>query len=54
MINKMHAENSDPEVILDEIRQRLGPFADRVPIVRTDAKDYVDAINDPDSDGRPA
>lgn len=48
VINKMHAENSDPEVILDEIRQRLGPFADRVPIVRTDAKDYVDAINDPD------
>ncbi|MEU6071232.1 GTPase [Streptomyces sp. NPDC047082] len=48
VVNKMNAENSDRDVILDEIRKRLGPFADRVPIVPTDARDYVDAINDPD------
>ncbi|MFE3163872.1 GTPase [Streptomyces sp. NPDC059224] len=48
VVNKMNAENSDRDVILDEIRERLGPFADRVPIVPTDARDYVDAINDPD------
>ncbi|MFI2414901.1 GTPase [Streptomyces sp. NPDC018947] len=47
VVNKMSAENSDRDVILDEIRKRLGPFADRVPIVPTDARDYVDAINDP-------
>ncbi|MGA4902826.1 GTPase [Streptomyces griseoincarnatus] len=46
VINKMSAENSDRDVILDEIRKRLGPFADRVPIVPTDARDYVDAAND--------
>ncbi|MDV7217973.1 GTPase [Streptomyces prunicolor] len=46
VVNKMNAENSDRAVILDEIRKRLGPFADRVPIVPTDARDYVDAIND--------
>lgn len=48
VVNKMNAENSDPDVILDEIRKRLGPFADRVPIVPTDARDYVDAINAPE------
>ncbi|WP_327699697.1 GTPase [Streptomyces sp. NBC_00459] len=48
VINKMSAENSDRDVILDEIRKRLGPFADRVPIVPTDARDYVDAANDPE------
>ncbi|WP_328433547.1 GTPase [Streptomyces sp. NBC_00425] len=48
VVNKMNAENSDRGVILDEIRKRLGPFADRVPIVPTDARDYVDAINDPE------
>ncbi|MFJ5271798.1 GTPase [Streptomyces sp. NPDC088358] len=48
VVNKMNAENSDRDVILDEIRKRLGPFADRVPIVPTDARDYVDAANDPD------
>ncbi|MEU9322824.1 GTPase [Streptomyces canus] len=48
VVNKMNAENSDRDVILDEIRKRLGPFADRVPIVPTDARDYVDAINDPE------
>ncbi|MCF4135896.1 50S ribosome-binding GTPase [Streptomyces sp. Tue 6430] len=48
VVNKMNAENSDRDVILDEIRKRLGPFADRVPIVPTDARDYVDAVNDPD------
>jgi signal recognition particle receptor subunit beta len=48
VVNKMNAENSDRDVILDEIRKRLGPFAERVPIVPTDARDYVDAINDPD------
>ncbi|MGW5971707.1 GTPase [Streptomyces sp. NPDC055186] len=47
VVNKMNAENSDRGVILDEIRKRLGPFADRVPIVPTDARDYVDALNDP-------
>lgn len=47
VVNKMNAENSDRDVILDEIHKRLGPFADRVPIVPTDARDYVDAINDP-------
>jgi signal recognition particle receptor subunit beta len=47
VVNKMNAENSDPDVILDEIRKRLGPFANRVPIVPTDARDYLDAINDP-------
>ncbi|GAB3949855.1 GTPase [Streptomyces sparsus] len=46
VVNKMNAENSDRHVILDEIRKRLGPFADRVPIVLTDARDYVDANND--------
>ncbi|MFD4716092.1 GTPase [Streptomyces sp. NPDC058430] len=46
VVNKMSAENSDRDVILDEIRKRLGPFADRVPIVPTDARDYVDATND--------
>ncbi|MGW2174947.1 GTPase [Streptomyces sp. NPDC001705] len=52
VVNKMSAENSDRDVILDEIRKRLGPFADRVPSVPTDARDYVDAFNDPDlSDG---
>jgi signal recognition particle receptor subunit beta len=48
VVNKMNAENSDPEVILGEIRARLGSFAARVPILPTDAKDYVDALNDPD------
>ncbi|MGW2891051.1 GTPase [Streptomyces griseoruber] len=48
VVNKMNAENSDRDVILEEIRKRLGPFADRVPIVPTDARDYVDAANDPD------
>ncbi|MCX5334561.1 GTPase [Streptomyces sp. NBC_00140] len=48
VVNKMNAENSDRDVILDEIRKRLGPFADRVPIVPTDARDYVDAVNDPE------
>ncbi|MEU6259202.1 GTPase [Streptomyces sp. NPDC047043] len=48
VINKMSAENSDRDVILDEIRKRLGPFADRVPTVPTDARDYVDAANDPE------
>ncbi|MFF6785531.1 GTPase [Streptomyces sp. NPDC012510] len=47
VVNKMNAENSDRAVVLDEIRARLGPFADRVPIVPTDARDYVDAVNDP-------
>ncbi|MGW5089053.1 GTPase [Streptomyces coelicoflavus] len=46
VVNKMNAENSDREVILDEIRKRLGPFADRVPIVPTDARDFLDAAND--------
>jgi hypothetical protein len=48
VVNKMNAENSDRDVILDEIRKRLGPFAHRVPIVPTDARDYVDALNDPE------
>ncbi|WP_331449217.1 GTPase [Streptomyces prasinus] len=48
VVNKMNAENSDRDVILDEIRKRLGPYADRVPIVPTDARDYVDAVNDPE------
>ncbi|MFE1750107.1 GTPase [Streptomyces anandii] len=48
VVNKMSAENSDREVILDEIRKRLGPFADRVPVIPTDARDYVDAGNDPE------
>ncbi|MFG3134479.1 GTPase [Streptomyces tendae] len=48
VVNKMNAENSDREVILDEIRKRLGPFADRVPIVPTDARDFLDASNDVD------
>ncbi|MET8954749.1 GTPase [Streptomyces sp. NPDC004533] len=48
VVNKMNAENSDRDVILDEIRKRLGPFAGRVPIVPTDARDYVTATNDPD------
>ncbi|MFF0429098.1 GTPase [Streptomyces sp. NPDC004520] len=47
VVNKMNAENSDRDVILDEVRRRLGPFADRVPIVPADARDYVDAVNDP-------
>ncbi|MHA4774589.1 GTPase [Streptomyces sp. MSC1_001] len=47
VVNKMNAENSDRDVILDEIRGRLGPFADRVPIVPTDARDYIDALHDP-------
>ncbi|MEY9815528.1 GTPase [Streptomyces albogriseolus] len=46
VVNKMSAENSDREVVLDEIRKRLGPFADRVPVIPTDARDYVDAVND--------
>ncbi|MFE7093619.1 GTPase [Streptomyces erythrochromogenes] len=46
VVNKMNAENSDRDVILDEIRRRLGPFADRVPIVPTDARDYIDALHD--------
>ncbi|MFJ8989962.1 GTPase [Streptomyces sp. NPDC102279] len=48
VINKMNAENSDRDVILEEVRKRLGAFANRVPIVPTDARDYVDAANDPD------
>lgn len=48
VINKMSAENSDREVILDEVRKRLGPFADRVPVIPTDARDYVDAGNEPE------
>ncbi|TRV80126.1 hypothetical protein FKN01_07960 [Streptomyces sp. 130] len=48
VVNKMSAENSDREVILDEVRKRLGPFADRVPVIPTDARDYVDAANDPE------
>ncbi|KQX55376.1 MULTISPECIES: GTPase [unclassified Streptomyces] len=47
VVNKMNAENSDRDVVLDEIRGRLGPFADRVPIVPTDARDYIDALHDP-------
>ncbi|GAA3957926.1 hypothetical protein GCM10022384_08660 [Streptomyces marokkonensis] len=47
VVNKMNAENSDRDVVLGEIRARLGPFADRVPVVPTDARDYVDALNDP-------
>ncbi|WP_330240751.1 GTPase [Streptomyces sp. NBC_00525] len=47
VVNKMSAENSDREVVIEEIRARLGPFAGRVPIVPTDARDYVDAVNDP-------
>ncbi|MET8971780.1 GTPase [Streptomyces hydrogenans] len=47
VVNKMNAENSDRDVVLDEVRGRLGPFADRVPIVLADARDYVDAVNDP-------
>ncbi|MGW4022011.1 GTPase domain-containing protein [Streptomyces sp. NPDC005009] len=46
VVNKMNAENSDREVILDEVRKRLGPFADRVPIVPSDARDFLDATND--------
>jgi signal recognition particle receptor subunit beta len=48
VVNKMSAENSDREVILNEIRKRLGPFADRVPVIPTDARDYVDANNEPE------
>ncbi|MFB7288126.1 GTPase [Actinacidiphila glaucinigra] len=48
VVNKMNAENNDRDVILEEIRKRLGPFADRVPIVPTDARDYVEAVNNPD------
>ncbi len=48
VVNKMSAENSDREVILDEIRKRLGPFADCVPVIPTDARDYVDAGNEPE------
>ncbi|MDT0468372.1 GTPase [Streptomyces gibsoniae] len=48
VVNKMSAENSDREVILDEIRKRLGPFAGRVPVIPTDARDYVDAANQPE------
>jgi signal recognition particle receptor subunit beta len=48
VVNKMNAENSDRDVILGEIRARLGPFADRVPIVPTDARDCLDAANDPE------
>lgn len=48
VVNKMNAENSDRDVILGEIRKRLGPFADRVPIVPTDARDFLDAANDPE------
>lgn len=51
VVNKMSAENSDREVVLDEIRKRLGPFADRVPVIPTDARDYVDAVNDPELTG---
>ncbi|MFJ5142036.1 GTPase [Streptomyces sp. NPDC088707] len=47
VVNKMNAENSDRDVILDEVRGRLGSFADRVPIVPADARDYVDGVNDP-------
>ncbi|MFF7359601.1 GTPase [Streptomyces sp. NPDC008125] len=47
VVNKMNAENSDRDVVLDEMRGRLGSFADRVPIVLADARDYVDAVNDP-------
>ncbi|MGV9844516.1 GTPase [Streptomyces fungicidicus] len=47
VVNKMNAENSDRDVILDEVRKRLGPFADRVPIVPTDARDFLDAAHDP-------
>ncbi|WP_323184326.1 GTPase domain-containing protein [Streptomyces canus] len=48
VVNKMSAENSDREVILDEISKRLGPFADHVPVIPTDARDYVDAANEPE------
>ncbi|MCG7528973.1 50S ribosome-binding GTPase [Streptomyces sp. OfavH-34-F] len=47
VVNKMSAENSDREVVIGEIRARLGPFAGRVPIVPTDARDYLDALHDP-------
>ncbi|MFT4187483.1 MAG: hypothetical protein QM621_02745 [Aeromicrobium sp.] len=50
VVNKINAENSDPALILDEVRLRLGPFADRVPVVATDALDHIEAVNDPDLD----
>lgn len=48
VINKMNAENSDPQIVRAEIERRLGDYALAVPIVLTDVRDYVDANNEPD------
>ena len=50
VINKINAENSDRAVIRTEIERRLGDYAATVPLVVTDARDYIDAHNEPDLD----
>jgi len=43
IINKKNAEDSDPAVIAEEVRSRLGRHAS-VPVVFTDAQDVLDTI----------
>lgn len=47
VVNKANAENSDREVILEEVRLRLGDQGADAPVVFTDARDYQLARLDP-------
>lgn len=50
VVNKANIEQSDAAVITAEISRRLGPAALSVPLVFTDARDFVDALTFPDLD----
>jgi hypothetical protein len=45
VVNKSNSEDSDDEVILSAVQSRLGTFAE-VPILFTDAQDYLDTVED--------
>ena len=44
VVNKMNAEDSDPEVVQAEIKERIDDYP-QVQVLFTDAKDYVDSLN---------
>lgn len=46
VVNKSGSENSSPEIIRGELQRRIGG-SERVPIVFTDARDFLDSVNEP-------
>lgn len=48
VVNKMNSEQSDAAVVEKEIRRRLGRDDQDIPILFTDARDFVDALTFPD------